>query len=91
MADRPLQGATVVPFLFLWNWLKPLQGPAAVSRRRHRRHDRTLRGRFLARLEALEDHTVPSTLMVTSNLDTGVAGDALENTGALTVSGSTFT
>jgi hypothetical protein len=61
-------------FLSLWNWLKPLQRPAAVSRRRHCRHDRTHRGRIVPRLEALEDRTVPSTLTVTSAADDGSAG-----------------
>jgi hypothetical protein len=61
-------------FLSLWNWLKPLQRQAAVSRRRHRCHDRTLRGRFVPRLEALEYRTVPSTLTVTSAADDGSAG-----------------
>ena len=31
--------------------------------------------RFRPRLEALDDDSVPSTLMVTNNLDTGVEGD----------------
>ena len=62
-------------FLPLGNWPRPLQRPTTACRRRHRCHGRTLRGRFVPRLEALEDRTVPSTLTVTSNLDTGVPGD----------------
>jgi hypothetical protein len=57
-------------FLSLWNRLNPPPRQAAVSR-----HDRTFRGRFVPRLEALEDRTVPSTLTVTNNLDTGAPGD----------------
>jgi hypothetical protein len=57
----------------LWNWLKPLQRQAAVCR--HRRHHLALRARFVPQLETLEDRTVPSTLTVTNNLDTSVAGD----------------
>jgi uncharacterized protein (TIGR03118 family) len=58
-------------FLSLWNWLKPLRRQAAVGRYRHRRHGRTLRARFVPRLEGLEDRTVPSTLTVTSAADSG--------------------
>jgi hypothetical protein len=61
--------------LSLWNWLKSLQRHFKVGRRRPRGHERTVRGRMVPRLEALEDRTVPSTLTVTNNLDTGIAGD----------------
>jgi uncharacterized protein (TIGR03118 family) len=47
-------------FLSLWNWLKPQQRHSAVCRRRHRRHERTLRARAVLRLEVLEDRMVPS-------------------------------
>jgi hypothetical protein len=52
-------------------WLKAGSG----SSRRGRRHQPARRPSFVPRLEALEDRTVPSTLTVTNNLDTGVAGD----------------
>jgi hypothetical protein len=61
--------------LSLWNWLKPLQRQDAAGPRLPRRLDRIVRGRFVPRLEALEDRLVPSTLTVTNNLDTGVSGD----------------
>jgi hypothetical protein len=78
-------------FLSLWRWLKPLQGQGVISRRRHRGHDRTRRGRFVPRIEALEDRTVPSTLTVTNNLDTGVAGDgSLRGEIAAAASGDTI-
>jgi hypothetical protein len=62
-------------FLSLLNWLKSLQRQLKVCPRRPRRQERTVRARIVFRLEALEDRTVPSTLTVTSNLDTGIAGD----------------
>jgi fibronectin-binding autotransporter adhesin len=52
-------------------WLKPGSG----SIRRGDRHRPARRPSFVPRLETLEDRTVPSTLTVTNNLDTGVAGD----------------
>src|SRR5262249_30412302 len=52
-------------------WLKPGSG----STRRGRRYQPARRPSFVPRLETLEDRTVPSTLTVTNNLDTGVAGD----------------
>jgi hypothetical protein len=78
-------------FLLMWNWLKPLQPPSEVCRRRHGRHVRSIRGRLVPRLEALEDRSVPSTLTVTSNLDTGVAGDgSLRGEIATATSGDTI-
>lgn len=62
-------------FLSLWNWLKPQQRQVKICRYRHHLRERTVRGRIVPRLEVLEDRTVPSTLTVTNNLDTGVAGD----------------
>jgi hypothetical protein len=57
-------------FLSLWNWLKPLHRRFAVCRPRQRR-DRTLRTRFVPRLEALEDRTLLSTYTVNTLTDTG--------------------
>jgi hypothetical protein len=62
-------------FFSLWNWLNARQRQSKVGRRRPQRHEPTVRGRMVPRLEALEDRTVPSTLTVTNNLDTGIAGD----------------
>src|SRR5262249_17570294 len=59
-ADRLFQGATVMTFLSLGNWLKPLQRQSRVCRRRPRRHDRTLPARFVPRLETLEDRCLLS-------------------------------
>jgi hypothetical protein len=58
-------------FLSLSSWLKALNRRSARCRCRPRRHDRTLRARFVPRLEALEERTVPSTLTVTSTADSG--------------------
>jgi hypothetical protein len=60
-------------FLSLWNWLKPLRRRVVPADRNHRSGTRP--SHFVPRLHALEDRTVPSTLTVTNNLDTGAAGD----------------
>src|SRR5437763_1437636 len=69
-----LQGATVMTFL-LGTWLQAMKRETAPGGRIRRGARRTRPTRFVPRLEALEDRTVPSTLTVTNNLDTGVAGD----------------
>ena len=62
--------------LFLWKRLNSLQRRAAGGHGCHRRGtSRSLRGQVVLRLEALEERTVPSTLTVTNNLDTGIVGD----------------
>jgi hypothetical protein len=58
----------------LWIWLKPLQRQVPLGRRRPSDHERTVRGRIVPRLEALDDRIVPSTLLVTSAADDGTAG-----------------
>jgi hypothetical protein len=57
-------------FRTLHNWLK-----AALRPRSPRRDDSRVRTRFRPCLELLESRDVPSTLTVTSILDTGVLGD----------------
>jgi uncharacterized protein (TIGR03118 family) len=48
---------------------------SAMDTQPRRRTKRTCAHRTVLQLEVLEDRTVPSTLMVTNNSDTGVAGD----------------
>src|SRR5262249_39669265 len=74
IADRLLKGATVMTFL-LGTWLRATQRKAAPDAPPRPGAKRTRPLRIVPRLEALEDRTVPSTLTVTNNLDTGVAGD----------------
>ena len=61
-------------FLF-GTWLQAMKRKAAIGARTRRGAERARPHRIVPRLEALEDRTVPSTLTVTNNLDTGVAGD----------------
>src|SRR5262249_62085726 len=74
IADRLLQGATVMTFL-LGAWLRAMQRHAAPDAPPRRGAKRTRPLRIAPRLEVLEDRTVPSTLTVTNNLDTGALGD----------------
>src|SRR5262249_57107925 len=73
-ADRLLQGATVMTFL-LGTWLRAMRRKDAPDAPPRHGAKRTRQLRIVPRLEALEDRTVLSTLTVTNNLDTGVAGD----------------
>src|ERR1700757_1940108 len=73
-ADRLLQGATVMTFL-LGTWLRAMQRKAAPDAPPHHGAKRTRPHGIVPRLEALEDRTVPSTLTVTNNLDSGALGD----------------
>src|SRR5262245_9595326 len=73
-ADRLLQGATVMTFL-LGTWLRAMKRNAAPDAPARPGARRTRPRRIAPRLEALEDRTVPSTLTVTNNLDTGAPGD----------------
>jgi uncharacterized protein (TIGR03118 family) len=58
---------------FLGKWLRALTRTARPGARPHR--GATHPQRIVPRLEVLEDRTVPSTLTVTNNSDTGVPGD----------------
>jgi hypothetical protein len=61
---------------FLLNtWLRAITRKLAQSARSRRGATLTRQHRTVLRLEALEDRTVPSTLTVTNNLDTGALGD----------------
>jgi hypothetical protein len=59
----------------LGKWLRARYRKATLWARSNRQARSTRPSRIMPRLEALEDRTVPSTLTVTNNLDTGVAGD----------------
>src|SRR5262249_50463676 len=59
----------------LGTWLRAVRGKAAPDAPPRHGAKRPRPPRIVPRLEALEDRTVPSTLTVTNNLDTGVAGD----------------
>jgi hypothetical protein len=59
----------------LGTWLRAIRRKAACAAPPRPGAKRTRPHRIVPRLEALEDRTVPSTLTVTNNLDTGVAGD----------------
>ena len=59
----------------LGTWLQALNRKAAMGVRTRRGVKSTHPHRAVPGLETLEDRTVPSTLMVTNNLDTGVPGD----------------
>src|SRR5262245_36751127 len=59
----------------LGKWLQGMKPKAAPGARARRGVKRSRPHRIVPRLEVLEDRTVPSTLTVTNNLDTGVAGD----------------
>src|SRR5262245_65565453 len=59
----------------LGTWLRAMQRNAAPDAPPRQGAKRTRPHRIVPRLEVLEDRTVPSTLTVTNNLDTGVAGD----------------
>src|SRR5262249_16261039 len=56
---------------FLGTWLKAISRKAALEAHTRRGAKRTRPHRFVLRLEALEDRTVPSTLTVTSAADSG--------------------
>src|SRR5262249_29161470 len=74
IADRLLQGAPIMALL-LGTWLRAKRRKAGPDAPPRHGAKRTRPLRFVPRLEVLEDRTVPSTLTVTNNLDTGVAGD----------------
>src|SRR5262245_60397152 len=59
----------------LGTWLRAMRRNAAPGAPPRPGAKRTRPLRIVPRLEALEDRTVPSTLTVTNNLDTGAAGD----------------
>jgi hypothetical protein len=59
----------------LGTWLRATQRKAAPDALPRHGANRTRPPRIVPQLEALEDRTVPSTLTVTNNLDTGVPGD----------------
>ena len=59
----------------LGRWLQAIKRKTALGAGNRCRAKRLPPMRFVPRLEALEDRTVPSILTVTNNLDTGVAGD----------------
>src|SRR5262245_65461920 len=61
--------------LSLGTWLRARRRKAAPDATPRQGAKRTRPLRVVPRLEVLEDRTVPSTLTVTNNLDTGVAGD----------------
>src|SRR5262249_37319621 len=59
----------------LGTWLRAMRRKAAPDAPPRHGAKRTRPPRIVPRLEALEDRTVPSTLTVTNNLDTGALGD----------------
>jgi hypothetical protein len=59
----------------LSTWLRATKRKAAAEVRAHRKMSRARPCRAALQLEALEDRTVPSTLMVSSVLDSGAPGD----------------
>jgi hypothetical protein len=74
--------------VLLGKWLKDMKRTVAPGARTPRGARRT---RVVPRLEELEDRTVPSTLTVTNNLDTGVVGDgSLRGEIAAATSGDTI-
>jgi hypothetical protein len=76
----------------LGTWLQALIRKAALGARTRRGASRTRQHRIAPGLEALEDRTVPSTLTVTNNSDTGVVGDgSLRGEIAAAQSGDTVT
>jgi hypothetical protein len=60
---------------FLLNWQQAMKRKAATGARTHCGAKRSRPHRVALGLEVLEDRTVPSTLTVTNNLDTGALGD----------------
>jgi hypothetical protein len=72
-------------------WLQAMKRKRANGGRLRLDSERTRHNRFVPQLEVLEDRTVPSMLTVTSNLDTGVAGDgSLRGEIAAATSGDTI-
>src|SRR6516162_7434152 len=73
----------------LGTWLKAMKRTAAIGARARQGAKRSRPHRVVLRLEALEDRTVPSTLMVTSAAADGSAG-TLRAEIAAAVSGDTI-